>query len=89
MAGKKPLMAGDSRKLVPSEFATSTLPARMTCSRPGTPSVESERSSSGSQKSSSSRRSTACTRSRPCSVFRYSIWSRTTRSPPSTNVIPR
>ncbi len=63
-------MAGDSAKPAPGTFDTITLPARITCSSPGTPMVESARSSTGSQNTSSMRRSTACTRSSPVKVFR-------------------
>ena len=41
---------------LPRQLAMKTVPARAACTRPGTPSSESPRSSSGSQKSSSSRR---------------------------------
>ena len=64
-------------------------PARTARSSPGTPSVESWRSSSGSQKSSSSRRRMPCTGCRPCSVFRKTRSSRTVRSLPSTSGMPR
>ena len=89
IAGRKPWSAGDSRNALPSALASTTLPARTACSRPGTPSAESGRSSSGSHQSSSSRRSTPCTGSRPSTVFRYRRSSRTVRSPPSTSGTPR
>jgi hypothetical protein len=45
--GRNPGSAADSSRPLPSALATSTLPARTACSRPGTPSAESLRSSSG------------------------------------------
>src|ERR1700735_5223700 len=49
-------LAADSSTPVPSAFETATLPARIARSSPGTPSAESPRNSTGSQKSSSRRR---------------------------------
>ena len=63
--GRKPSQAADSSTPLPSALAITTRPARTAPSKPGTPSAESARSSSGSQKSSSSRRRIACTRRRP------------------------
>ena len=73
---------------LPSALATTTLPARTACTRPGTPSAESGRSSSGSQNSSSRRRRMHVHRLQalPASSGRARS-SRTVRSPPSTSVI--
>jgi len=60
-----PIHAADSSTPLPRLLASTNLPARTTPMRPGTPSAESARSSTGSQKSSSSRRRMACTRRRP------------------------
>ena len=48
--GRKASSAGVSTSPLPSAFATATLPARTACTRPATPSEESLRSESGSQK---------------------------------------
>ncbi|MNR17327.1 hypothetical protein D3C85_1339790 [compost metagenome] len=70
MPGRKPWIAGDSRNPAPGTLDTITLPARIASSSPGTPMVESLRSSSGSQNTSSSRRRITSTRSSPPNVFR-------------------
>ena len=72
-----------------ARWRSSTLPARAASTRPATPSDESLRSSSGSQKLSSSRRKMTSTGCRPSSVLMKTRRSRTVRSPPSTSVKPR
>jgi len=83
------MSAPDSSTPEPIALASSTLPRRAQSVRPGTPSAESERSSSGSQKSSSWRRRIACTRRSPSTVLSQTLPPRTVRSLPSTSVKPR
>ena len=67
--GKNDMNAGLCSRPLPSALATTTLPARNASTSPGTPSIESLRNSSGSQKSSSTRRRITSTRSRPLEGF--------------------
>ena len=68
--GRKGSSAGVSSTPLPSALATATWPARTAWTSPATPSDESPRSSSGSQKSSSMRRRMTSTGCRPSTVFR-------------------
>ena len=87
--GRNAISAGVSTRPLPRQLAMNTVPARAACTRPGTPSSESPRSSSGSQKSSSSRRRITSTGLRPASVLRYTRLSRTVRSaPPTSGKVP-
>ena len=83
------MIAAVSINPLPSAFATFTFPATMASTKPGTPSNESLRNSSGSQKLSSTRRRITFTCSNPFTVFRKTQRSRTVRSAPSTSVNPR
>ena len=83
------MMAAVSITPEPSALAIVTLPARAASTRPATPSDESLRSSSGSQKLSSSLRKMTSTGCRPSSVLMKTRRSRTVKSPPSTSVKPR
>ena len=56
VSGRNAKKAGLSSKPEPRALAIVTWPARATCTSPGTPSTDSARSSSGSQKPSSTRR---------------------------------
>ncbi len=87
-AGREAAPASPPRRR-PGALASATLPLRQASTRPGTPSVVSARSSSGSQKLSSTRRTITSTRRRPSSVFKCTRRSRTVRSAPSTSGKPR
>jgi len=88
-AGKNPSKAPDDSRLEPRLLAIKTLPRRAASIKPATPSTESVRSSSGSQKSSSTRRRMTCTRCRPDNVLYQTMPLRTVRSLPSTSGKPR
>ena len=83
--GRYASSAGDSTTPPPNAFATTTFPARIASTRPGTPNSESARRLTGSAKSESSRRKITETRVKPPSVRRQTFPSRTDRASPSTS----
>ena len=88
-AGRKLSMARASTTPEPSALAITTVPSRIACTRPGTPSRERALSSSGSAKSESRRRSSTSARFNPDTVRMNTPSSRTVRSSPSTRRNPR